>query len=98
MSTLPIVSSRLSDIAAQAGVSAATVSRVLNNRAGVAEPTRQAVLAAVDVLGYERPALLRSRSAGLVGVLIPELDNPVFPLFAQVIESGLAQWGYTSLL
>jgi LacI family transcriptional regulator, repressor for deo operon, udp, cdd, tsx, nupC, and nupG len=92
------VSSRLSDIAAQAGVSTATVSRVLNNRAGVAEATRQAVLTAVGVLGYERPAFLRSRSVGLVGVLIPELDNPVFPLFAQVIESGLAQWGYTSLL
>lgn len=98
LNTLPGVSSRLSDIAAQAGVSAATVSRVLNNRAGVAEATRQAVLTAVDVLGYERPALLRSRSVGLIGVLIPELDNPVFPLFAQVIESGLAQWGYTALL
>jgi DNA-binding LacI/PurR family transcriptional regulator len=92
------VISRLSDIAVQAGVSAATVSRVLNNRAGVADTTRQAVLTAVDVLGYDRPALLRSRAVGLVGVLIPELDNPVFPLFAQVIESGLAQWGYTSLL
>ncbi|MGO1241649.1 MAG: LacI family DNA-binding transcriptional regulator, partial [Cellulosimicrobium funkei] len=50
---------RLSDLAAQAGVSTATVSRVLNGKPGVASETRQAVLAALDVLGYERPSTLR---------------------------------------
>ena len=51
---------RLSDIALQAGVSEATVSRVLNDRPGVSPDTRQAVLTALDVLGYERPARLRN--------------------------------------
>src|ERR1041384_1219866 len=86
---------RLSDIAQQAEVSEATVSRVLNDRPGVAPETRQAVLTALDVLGYERPARLRKRSAGLVGLVVPELDNPIFPAFAQTIESTLAQQGYT---
>lgn len=45
---------RLSDIAAQAGVSTATVSRVLNGKDSVAADTRQAVIAALDLLGYER--------------------------------------------
>ncbi len=54
------------------------------------------MLTALDVLGYERPARLRKRSAGLVGLVVPELDNPIFPAFAQVIESVLAQCGYTS--
>jgi alanine racemase len=89
---------RLSDIAQQAEVSEATVSRVLNDRPGVSAETRQAVLTALDVLGYERPARLRKRSAGLVGLVVPELDNPIFPAFAQIIESALAQQGYTPVL
>ncbi len=89
---------RLSDIARQAEVSEATVSRVLNDRPGVSVETRQAVLIALDVLGYERPARLRKRSAGLVGLVVPELDNPIFPAFAQIIESALAQQGYTPVL
>jgi LacI family transcriptional regulator, repressor for deo operon, udp, cdd, tsx, nupC, and nupG len=89
---------RLSDIAQQAQVSEATVSRVLNDRPGVSADTRQAVLTALDVLGYERPARLRKRSAGLVGLVVPELDNPIFPAFAQIIESALAQQGFTPVL
>jgi DNA-binding LacI/PurR family transcriptional regulator len=89
---------RLSDIARQAEVSEATVSRVLNDRPGVSVETRQAVLTALDVLGYERPERLRKRSAGLVGLVVPELDNPIFPAFAQVIESALAQSGFTPVL
>jgi LacI family transcriptional regulator, repressor for deo operon, udp, cdd, tsx, nupC, and nupG len=89
---------RLADIARQAGVSEATVSRVLNDKPGVSQETRQAVLTALDVLGYERPERLRKRSAGLVGLITPELDNPIFPAFAQVIESALAQRGFTPVL
>ncbi|MCA1792149.1 MAG: LacI family DNA-binding transcriptional regulator, partial [Thioalkalivibrio sp.] len=70
---------RLTDIAARAGVSTATVSRVLNGKPGVAEDTRRAVLTALDLLGYERPEKLRTKAAGLVGLVLPELTNPVFP-------------------
>jgi LacI family transcriptional regulator, repressor for deo operon, udp, cdd, tsx, nupC, and nupG len=85
-------------VAAKVGVSEATVSRVLNGKPGVSESTRAAVLTALDVLGYERPDRLRKRSAGLVGLVTPELENPIFPLFAQIIESALAQHGYTPVL
>ncbi len=88
---------RLADIAEQAGVSEATVSRVLNDRPGVSLSTRQAVLTALDVLGYERPIRLRGRS-GLVGLIVPELENPIFPAFAQVMETLIAQYGYTPVL
>jgi LacI family transcriptional regulator, repressor for deo operon, udp, cdd, tsx, nupC, and nupG len=93
-----VTRARLADIAGQAGVSEATVSRVLNGRPGVAEDTRQSVLTALDVLGFERPARLRRRSAGLVGLVMPELTNPIFPAFAQVIEATLSQRGYTPVL
>ncbi len=89
---------RLADVAAQAGVSEATVSRVLNGKPGVGPDTRRAVLTALDVLGYERPSQLRTKSAGLVGLVVPELENPIFPAFAQAVESLLSQRGYTSVL
>jgi DNA-binding LacI/PurR family transcriptional regulator len=89
---------RLADIAAHAGVSTATVSRVLNGKSTVSAQTRQDVLAALDVLGYERPRTSGGRSAGLVGLVVPELTNPVFPAIAQSAESLLAQSGYTPLL
>ena len=89
---------RLVDIAAHAKVSEATVSRVLNNKPNVAEATRQSVLTALDVLGYERPLQLRRKTAGLVGLIVPELDNPIFPVLAQIIETALAVHGYTPVL
>jgi LacI family transcriptional regulator, repressor for deo operon, udp, cdd, tsx, nupC, and nupG len=88
---------RLADIATQAGVSEATVSRVLNDKPGVAIATKQAVMTALDVLGYERPARLRVRSP-VVGLVTPDLTNPIFAAFAQVIETLLAQSGYSCLL
>ena len=89
---------RLRDIAAVAGVSEATVSRVLNDKPGVAKDTRQAVCAALDLLGYEWPRKLPRHRSGLVGLIVPELSNPVFPAFVQVIESALAHHGYTPIL
>jgi DNA-binding LacI/PurR family transcriptional regulator len=92
------VSRRLAEVAAKVGVSEATVSRVLNGKPGVSEPTRQAVLTALDVLGYERPTKLRGERARLVGLVLPELQNPIFPAFADVIGGALAQQGYTPVL
>jgi LacI family transcriptional regulator, repressor for deo operon, udp, cdd, tsx, nupC, and nupG len=90
--------SRLQDLATAAGVSEATVSRVLNDKPGVSKETRQGVLAALDLLGYERPSKLQKRRSGLVGLIVPELTNPIFPAFVQVIESALVRDGYTPIL
>ena len=89
---------RLADLARQAGVSTATVSRVLNGKETVAPATRQAVLTALDLLGYERPERLRQRPGGLIGLIVPELSNPIFPSFAQNLETTMAARGYTPLL
>jgi LacI family repressor for deo operon, udp, cdd, tsx, nupC, and nupG len=88
----------LADVAARARVSPSTVSRVLNAKPGVSERARQRVVVALEVLGYERPEPLRRKSGGVVGVVVPELSNPVFTLFAQVIERELARYGYTQML
>src|SRR5690606_30115054 len=92
------MSRRLSDVAKKVGVSEATVSRVLNGKPGVSQGTRDAVLTALDVLGYERPTKLRGSRGRLVGLVLPELVNPIFPAFAEVIGGALAQQGYTPVL
>jgi LacI family transcriptional regulator, repressor for deo operon, udp, cdd, tsx, nupC, and nupG len=90
--------SRLTEVAQHVGVSEATVSRVLNGKPGVSEPTRLAVLTALDVLGYERPTQMRGQRSRLAGLVVPELRNPVYPVFAEVIGAGLARHGVTPVL
>ena len=89
---------RLAEVAAYAKVSEATVSRVLNGKPGVSETTRQAVLTALDVLGYERPTQLRGERARLAGLVLPELQNPIFPAFAEVVADALSRRGITPVL
>jgi len=92
------VARKLADVAKQAGVSEATVSRVLNGRPGISEATRAAVLTALDVIGYERPTHLRVRRARMVGLIVPELQNPVFPALAEIVAGALAQRGFNAVL
>ena len=89
---------RLAEVASRVGVSEATVSRVLNGKPGVSDATRQAVLTALDVLGYERPTQLRGVRARLVGLVLPELQNPIFPALAEVVGGALVQLGFTPVL
>src|SRR6476661_1571532 len=96
--TLAVVTRRLAEVASYVGVSEATVSRVLNGKPGISEATRAAVLTALDVLGYERPTKLRGERARLVGLVLPELANPIFPAFAEVVSGALAQQGFTPVL
>ena len=85
-------------MAQKVGVSEATVSRVLNGKAGVSASTREAVLTALDVLGYERPTQLRGERARLIGLVLPELQNPIFPALAEVVGGAMAQRGFTPVL
>src|SRR5947207_3178747 len=89
---------RLAEVAKYVGVSEATVSRVLNGKPGISDATRTAVLTALDVLGYERPTKLRGERARLVGLVLPELQNPIFPAFAEVVAGTLSRRGFTPVL
>lgn len=92
------MSPRLVDVARHAGVSQATASRVLNGKLGVSEETRNAVLSAADALGYQTAGAARRRVSSLLGVIVPELENPVFAAFAQHLTTLLAQGGSTPML
>jgi DNA-binding LacI/PurR family transcriptional regulator len=88
---------RLIDIARTAGVSEATVSRVLNGRAGVNEATRRTVLEVARRMGREAgPGAFGG--GPLVGVLVPDLDNQVFTAWAERIEAELFERGASMLV
>lgn len=79
METVPQGSARIADVAAQAGVGIATVSRVLNGRTNVAAATRERVLEAIRTLDYRPSALARNLSLKrtmVIGVVTPFLTNP----------------------
>ncbi|SDC24262.1 transcriptional regulator, LacI family [Sanguibacter gelidistatuariae] len=92
------MSKRLAEVAQKVGVSEATVSRVLNGKPGVSQSTRDTVLTALDIMGYERPTKLRGERGRLVGLVLPELTNPIFPALAEVLGGALAQAGFTPVL
>lgn len=90
---------RLRDVSSLAGVSEATVSRVMNGKSGVSPGTRERVVRALADLGYTPPALHpREVRAGLIGLIVPELDNPIFPRFIQAIEDRLLSRRYLCVL
>jgi DNA-binding LacI/PurR family transcriptional regulator len=77
----PVPSPKLADVAHYAGVSPATVSRVLNNTAPVHESTRERVQAAIAALGYQHPLNTtseRQASSGTIALLITDILNPFF--------------------
>jgi len=86
----------LREVARRAGVSVATASRVVNGSYGVRPATRERVERAMRELLYVPPA--RRSETGLIGVLVPELSNPIFPALAQAIETRAAPEGLASIL
>ncbi len=86
----------LRDVAQEAGVSTATVSRVLNGSAVVSEGTRARVQAAIDALHFVPSAAARAINSGrthVVGALVPTLDNAIFSRFLDALEEELAGYG-----
>ena len=75
----------IGDVAAEAGVSVATVSKVINDRYGVAESTSARVRAVIDDLGYEASLVgqsLRSKRTNVIGVLVVEIE----PFSAELLK------------
>jgi LacI family transcriptional regulator len=93
----------LRDVARIAGVHPATVSRALNEetRALVNEETARRVLKAAEKLGYKPNPIargLKTNRSYTIGVLIPDLTNPLFPPILRGIEDRLETAGYTPLI
>src|SRR5690606_33280193 len=91
----------LVDVAVKAGVSAITVSRVINKPEKVSEPLRRQVQAAIDSLGYipnQFASSLASAKSNVIGVTIPSISNAVFAEVMRGIYEVAGKSGYKVLL
>jgi LacI family transcriptional regulator len=91
----------IKEVADRAGVSPATVSRVLNDSVSVREAKRAQVLAVINELGY-RPSRvasnLRRRQVQMIGVVVSDIENPHFSQMVRAIEDTAYLKGYRVLL
>lgn len=89
------------DVAREANVSMATVSRVVNNNPNVKPQTRKKVFAAIEKLGYRPNAVARglaSKKTTTVGVVIPDISNFIFAEVARGIEDIATMYHYNIIL
>jgi DNA-binding LacI/PurR family transcriptional regulator len=89
------------DVAEHAGVSIATVSRVLNKTATVKEKTAEQVLSAVEALKYRPKAaarILARQKTDTIGLLLPVISGDFFAEMLQGIERGVVEGGYDLLI
>lgn len=89
------------DVAREAGVSMATVSRVVNNNPNVKPQTRKKVFEAIERLGYRPNAVARglaSKKTTTVGVVIPDISSPIFSEVARGIEDIANMYHYNIIL
>lgn len=92
---------RITDVAAHAGVSSATVSFALNHPERVAPDTLQRVRASIQELGYVRNDAARQLRAGdsnTIGLILQDLQNPFFTAIARGVEDAAATKNYAILL
>ncbi|WP_371794610.1 LacI family DNA-binding transcriptional regulator [Streptomyces sp. NBC_01718] len=91
----------IKDVAAEAGVSVATVSRVLNSHPSVSPDAKSRVLAAVDALGYRPNAVarsLRTDQTRTLGLIISDVLNPYFTALARSVEEEARALGYSVII
>ena len=91
----------IKDVAEAAGVSTATVSRVLSNGLHVRPEVRERVMAAVERLGY-RPNLvarsLRAQQSNTIGLIVSDISNPFFTALSRAVEDTAYEQGFSVLL
>ncbi|MEI5994376.1 LacI family DNA-binding transcriptional regulator [Candidatus Enterococcus mansonii] len=91
----------IKDVAKHAGVSVASVSRYINKNGYVRTETGKKIAEAIKELDYVPNEVARSlfqKKSKIIGVLLPDIANPYFPLLAKGIEETLIKNGYMMLL
>lgn len=95
------MASHIKDVARLAGVSSATVSRVLSNKPYVRDEVKNRVLAAIDELAYEPNRVARSlrvQRSSIIGLIISDIQNSFFNTVVRGIEDSFYKHGYAVFL
>lgn len=93
--------STIKDVAKKAGVSLATVSRVINGTANVSEAKKKNILEAIKELNFEPNEVARSmikKSSKSIGLIIPSIINPYFNQIAEAVENTANRHSYKTIL
>ncbi len=91
----------INDVASHAGVSKATVSRVINKNPGVSTELEQRVKKAIEELNYRPNKLaqaLKARNTNSIGLIVPSVENPVFAQLTRVVENTAQKYGFATIL
>ena len=91
----------MDEIAEKAGVSQATVSRVINGYSGVSENKKRAVMEWVRKLDYQpnkTAQSLKNKKSNLIGIITPEISNPYFSEIIEKVENEARKYGYSIIL
>ncbi|MBB3906502.1 LacI family DNA-binding transcriptional regulator [Anoxybacillus rupiensis] len=89
------------DVAKKAGVSIATVSKVVNNTGNISDRTRKKVMKVMQELEYQPSSLaaaLTGKRTFTIGVLVPDIANPFFAEVARALENYARETGYAMIL
>jgi LacI family transcriptional regulator len=91
----------INEIAEKAGVSKATVSRVINNSKPVSEEVKKRVLGIIEDTNFKPSLVARNlalNKSHLIGIIIPDLSNPVFSRIISGIESAIRESDYSLII
>ncbi|MGT2784879.1 LacI family DNA-binding transcriptional regulator [Streptococcus merionis] len=91
----------IKDIAKMAGVSVATVSRVINDNGRFSEETRKKVLKTIEETGYQvdsRAQTLRTNRSYTIGIIVPDITNYFFAKLIEIIEGLLYELNYSTII
>ena len=97
----PNVEATISDVAVHAGVSTATVSRVIAGVGYVAAKTREKVSKSISELNYQPSSIaqsLRRQSSMMIGLILTDIQNPFYPEMVRGIEDEVQRRGYSLIL
>lgn len=92
---------KIKDVADAAGVSTATVSRVLANKPHVREEVKERVLAVVKKLNYQPNRVaqsLRSNTSRIIALVVADIENPFFQRVSRAVDDAAQELGYSVML
>ncbi len=91
----------IKDIAKRAGVSIATVSYVINNTRHVSDELKKRIITVMEEVDYQpnrAAGSLRKKSTNTIGLIVPDISNPIYAELSRIIEDCLSSRGFTIIL